>query len=493
LDWLSVNWLEKHSLSEVIESELLGGIVKARRLVSVISLFIILILTLQVPAQELLLKDKQLLITLGNSITEGGEQPEGYVSLMRKVLEVLYPEQTLYITNVGIGGHKSTDMNDRFERDVLQYKPDWVTISVGVNDVWHGFYDNHPKGDGPRGVPVPMYKEKVTDMILRARTINTKVALFTATVIKEDLSSPENKKLVQYNKAVREMAKKHKCLLVDMDKAFRQVLQPLQKPGMADRGVLTNDGVHMLPVGNWLMAKTALVAFGVSAERIEQAKPQVQQLIDQEKEARAKSLARYTESNYEVGAPREGEQRVVFYGSSSVDMWNLAKDCPRVSFLNRGIGGETSRDLAMRFGQDVSSLKPAAAIIFFGSCNDFWPDKRMSTAETKSNLIKMARYAERNKIKLAIGSISPVNDYLPDKDLVTSHPVAVVQELNAWIKDFCQKNGHVFIDFYTPVADASSKLAASYTDDGMHCNAVGYEQWKLRVVQALKDLGAWKE
>ncbi len=440
-------------------------------------------------SQDLQLRDQQLLITLGNSITELGEKPDGYVSVMRKVLKTLYPERTICIVNAGIGGHKSTDMNERFERDVLQYHPHWVSISVGVNDVWHGFFRNRTDLSA---VSLPIFEEKVTDMIRRAQAAGTRVALFTATVIKEDLSGDENRALIAYNNALRKLAKRHACLLMDMDRAFRQALKPHQKPGMPDRGVLTYDGVHMLPSGNWLMAKTALVAFGVPEERIDAIQAKVDELIDQEMKSLEKNFARYEETNFEVGLPRDDEKRIVFYGSSSVDGWNLAKDFPDIPFLNRGIGGETTRQMVMRFGQDVIRLKPTAVILFYGSCNDFWhPD--MPLAETQSNTIKIARFAEKNRIALAIGAVSPVNDYLPGKDFIESHPLNEVQELNAWLKNFCQQNGHTYIDFYTAVADSSGKLAARYTDDGMHCNAEGYAQWKPLVVEALKELGAWEE
>ena len=443
--------------------------------------------------QELLIKDQQLVITLGNSITELGENPDGYVSIMRKALATLYPEQTVYIVNVGISGHKSIDMLQRFERDVLQYQPDWVTISVGVNDVWHDFIARERNRTDLQGVPLPLFQSKLIDMVKQSQSAGIRVALFTATVIKEDLSSPENKKLAEYNKAIRKIARDFNCLLIDMDQAFRQALNKLQRPGVSDRGILTNDGVHMLPSGNWLMAETALKTFGVPEQRILLAKPYIEKLIADEKKAIENSLARYEEINFEVGLPRENEKRIVFFGSSSVDGWNLAKDFPKIPFINRGIGGETSRQMVMRLRQDVLDLKPYAAIIFLGSCNDFWENNRMPIAETKSNIIKMARLADRHGIKLAFGAVSPVNDYLAGRDYISSHPVAEVQELNVWIKNFCEKNNYVFVDFYSAMADSNGKLTAEFTDDGMHCTAEGYARWKSLVESALKALGAWKE
>ena len=117
----------------------------------------------------------------------------------------------------------------------------------------------------------------------------------------------------------------------------------------------------------------------------------------------------------------------------------------------------------------------------------------MPTAETKSKIIKLARLADRHGIKLALGAISPVNDYLAGRDFIASHPVAEVRELNIWIENFCEKNSYVFVDFYSVVADSNGKLAAEFADDGMHCNAKGYARWKPIIENALKKLEAWKE
>jgi lysophospholipase L1-like esterase len=437
--------------------------------------------------QPLLLQDRQVVVTLGNSITEAGERPDGYVNVMRRTMEVLYPEMTVYFVNAGIGGHKSTDMFDRFERDVLQYAPDWVTISVGVNDVWHGFKDNHVTGDGPLAVPLPVYKEKLGKMIELAKQHNIRVALFTATVIKENLSSLENQKLVPYNQAVRDIAKTHKCVLIDQDLACRQVLLPLQKPDMANLGVLTNDGVHMLSSGNWLMAKTALAAFGVAPERIDKAKGLIDKLVSADKEALQKNMERYETANYEQGSAVAGEPRFVFFGSSSVEKWKLKNDFPGIRFLNRGIGGEQSRQMVLRFRQDVTGLNPAGVIIFLGSGNDFWPHQRMCIQETKANLSRMVRMAQSAKIKVAVGALMPTNDYIPGKDITATHPLADVQAFNSWLKAYCVAQNITFIDFYSPVADAAGKLRQEFSEDGMHCDAKGYAAWKPLVQQVLQE------
>src|SRR5688572_24409172 len=106
------------------------------------------------------------IVTLGDSITQGGAQPGGYVWLLERYLKAAYPDTPIAVVNAGISGHKATDMQARFERDVLAAKPQLVTISVGVNDVWHSFRDfkarrDYTDGSLPNGVPLPVYVEKV--------------------------------------------------------------------------------------------------------------------------------------------------------------------------------------------------------------------------------------------------------------------------------------------------------------------------------------------
>jgi acyl-CoA thioesterase-1 len=208
------------------------------------------------------------IVTLGDSITEGGGQPGGYVWLLGQTLNRLYPDQQFEIVNAGISGHKATDMQARFQRDVLDKKPDMVTISVGVNDVWHGFFDfaagqRIPDGSGPNGVPIPLYRQKLSEMIEAAQLAKVRVVLLAPTIIYEDLSSAENKRLSGYIAAMRELASKHRCLFIDMNAPFHRVIAARRKQTGATDNYLTTDGVHMNPLGNRLMAYTLLRGLGV--------------------------------------------------------------------------------------------------------------------------------------------------------------------------------------------------------------------------------------
>ena len=113
------------------------------------------------------------------------------------------PARPSRVVNAGISGHKATDMQARFERDVLAARPQLVTISVGVNDVWHSFRDfkqrrDYPDGSLPNGVPLPLYIENLEAMVVAAKAAGIRVVLLTPTPIHENPASPENARLASY-------------------------------------------------------------------------------------------------------------------------------------------------------------------------------------------------------------------------------------------------------------------------------------------------------
>ena len=120
--------------------------------------------------QNLLLRDRQQVIMLGDSLTEA-EAPDGYVNTTRLILAQVYPEMTVFTANAGKGGNTSAELEDRLQRDVLQFKPDWVTISIGVNDINQRFGD-HPAGDGTNRVRLPTFKAKVSGLVEKLSLIH---------------------------------------------------------------------------------------------------------------------------------------------------------------------------------------------------------------------------------------------------------------------------------------------------------------------------------
>jgi lysophospholipase L1-like esterase len=157
---------------------------------------------------------------------------------------------------------------------VIDKKPDLITISVGVNDVWHGFYDNHPLGDGPRGVPLEIYRQKVEEMIDVGKKSGARVIVLSTTVIHENLDNRENAKLRTFNQALRELAAKRNCLFIDLFGPFSETIKAYQKRAGASVNLLTGDGVHMNAAGNHLMAYTILRGFGVSERDLKMIKGQ---------------------------------------------------------------------------------------------------------------------------------------------------------------------------------------------------------------------------
>ncbi|MBN2329407.1 MAG: SGNH/GDSL hydrolase family protein [Candidatus Omnitrophica bacterium] len=205
-----------------------------------------------------LLKDGDTIVFLGDSITQLGKAPEGYVTLFKMFCDVSGYE--VNVINAGISGHKSNDMLARLDKDVLSHHPDVVSISCGVNDVWHAF-----KKDNPSGVPLPEYKKNMTEIVDRCLQSGAKVLLLTATPIFEDLNSEENQKLAAYNEFLRQLAKEKidagkNIILCDLNQTF----QDWYKQKMRQDNLLTTDGVHMNPRGNRLMAAHIIQSLGAT-------------------------------------------------------------------------------------------------------------------------------------------------------------------------------------------------------------------------------------
>jgi lysophospholipase L1-like esterase len=212
--------------------------------------------TSQARAGEPAVTSGQRIAFLGDSITQAGAEPDGYVTLVIRGLEAVGVKATA--VPAGIGGHKSNQMLERLERDVLSNKPDWMTLSCGVNDVWHG----------ANGIPLDQYKKNITKIVDTCQAAGVKVMILTATMIGEDQPNENNQKLAAYNDFLRALAKEKNCLLADLNAD----MQAAVKAAGSKENLLTTDGVHMNPVGNKLMAEGVLKAFGLDADQLKKAK-----------------------------------------------------------------------------------------------------------------------------------------------------------------------------------------------------------------------------
>ena len=202
-------------------------------------------------AGEIQVKDGQTIGFLGDSITAAGARSGGYCNLLIQALRAEgITAKPIY---KGIGGHKSNQMLKRVDRDILQHKPDWMTLSCGVNDVWHG----------KNGVNLEDYKKNMAAIVDKAQAAGVKVLILTSTMIKEDQSGDLNQKLIPYNNFLRELAKEKKCLLADLNADMQEALKTA--PADLPKGKkLTGDGVHMNPHGNVMMARGVAKALGFS-------------------------------------------------------------------------------------------------------------------------------------------------------------------------------------------------------------------------------------
>jgi lysophospholipase L1-like esterase len=226
------------------------------------------------PEIQNVLAGKRKIVIVGDSITEGGKYPGGYVWLLERYLSALYPNRKIKIVNAGISGNKAADMQARFQKDAIDQKPDLVMINVGVNDVWHAFFNFpknqfFPQGNLPTGVPLAEYRDKITQMVLAAKAAGIRVVLLSPTPIGEILDGPENRRLQEYIAAMREIALQNQCLFIDLNAPFREVIGTYQKHAGKTLNLLAGDGVHPNPSGNRIIAFTILRGLGVPAKDIE--------------------------------------------------------------------------------------------------------------------------------------------------------------------------------------------------------------------------------
>ena len=186
-------------------------------------------------------------------------------------------------------------------------------------------------------------------------------------------------------------------------------------------------------------------------------------------------LARYRADNEALPPAAPDVQRVVFFGDSITDAWGRSETTgvffPGKPYVNRGISGQTTPQMLVRFQQDVVHLHPAAVVILAGT-NDIAGNTGPSTQQMiEDNYTSMAEIAKQNGIKVVFASITPAFAY-PWKPGI--QPVGRIRELNKWLQDFCSANGFVYLDYYSSMADAQGAMLPSLSSDGVHPTAKGY-------------------
>ena len=205
------------------------------------------------PVPGILPKTGDKIAFLGDSITANGNRiPGGYLHLVADGLEK--EGVKIVIIPAGVSGNTSKDMLERLDKDVLSKKPQWMTLSCGVNDVWHG----------ANGVPLDQYKTNITSIVDQAQATGIKVVIMTSTMIGEE-DNANNQKLAAYNDFLRGLAAQRKLPITDLNADEHAELAAMAQEAPNKGNVLTMDGVHPNGLGNEMMAAGLLKAFGVPA------------------------------------------------------------------------------------------------------------------------------------------------------------------------------------------------------------------------------------
>ena len=196
------------------------------------------------------------------------------------------------------------------------------------------------------------------------------------------------------------------------------------------------------------------------------------------------NLARYKNENVQLELPKANENRVVFMGNSITEGW-IKKDpdfFSGKSYVNRGISGQTTPQMLLRFQADVIALKPKVVVILAG-INDIAGNTGPSTLEMiEDNISSMSVLANSAGIKVILSSVLPAYDFPWRPGL---SPAEKVVSLNEWIKNYASKNGFIYLDYYSPMVDDRKGLKAEYTTDGVHPNEKGYKIMEPLVEKAI--------
>jgi len=197
------------------------------------------------------------------------------------------------------------------------------------------------------------------------------------------------------------------------------------------------------------------------------------------------NFARYKEDNLKLGLPKADENRVVFMGNSITQGWIEADPdfFMGKSYINRGISGQTTPQMLIRFRPDVVNLKPKVVVILAGT-NDIAGNTGLSTLEMiEDNIASMVEIAKANNIKVLLCSVLPAFEYPWKPEL---EPAQKIVDLNKWIKEYSIKNEIIYVDYFTPMADEHNGLKKEFSEDGVHPNINGYKIMEPLVENAIK-------
>ncbi len=186
-------------------------------------------------------------------------------------------------------------------------------------------------------------------------------------------------------------------------------------------------------------------------------------------------LARYRDANAASRAPSASENRVVFLGDSITDYWKLSNYFRGKPYINRGVDGQTTSQMLVRFRQDVIDLHPKVVIVLAGTNDIAGVTGPTRNEDIENNFASMADLAREHGIRMVFASVLPVHNYTQDaKESFALRPRERILALNEWLKDYCAKHRLVYLDYFSVLVDKQGMLKRELADDGLHPTDAGY-------------------
>ena len=185
-------------------------------------------------------------------------------------------------------------------------------------------------------------------------------------------------------------------------------------------------------------------------------------------------LNRYHDANAQLNSIGSAN-RVVFFGDSITDAWKLDTYFPGKGYINRGIGGQTTPQMLIRFRQDVIDLSPKVVVILAGTNDIAGNTGPMTVEQTESNFASLAELARAHSIRVVFSSVTPVHNYITQRQsfFLQRSPEKIL-ELNRWLRNYCEQNKLIFLDYFGAMVDDHGLMKENLADDGLHPNDAGY-------------------
>lgn len=187
-------------------------------------------------------------------------------------------------------------------------------------------------------------------------------------------------------------------------------------------------------------------------------------------------LGRYRKEDAALAPPSPGEKRVIFLGDSITDYWKLPEYFPGKGYINRGIDGQTTPEMLVRFRQDVIDLLPRVVVMLAGTNDIAGVTGPTFNQDIEANYASMAELARAHRIRVVFASVLPVHNYTADaKESFALRPRDRILALNKWLKDYCAENRLVYLDYFSALADERGMLKRALSEDGLHPTDAGYK------------------